>query len=336
MITKVKAASIEAIVDALCSSESLTRAEIIQRANVSSSTATKVISALLDSGAIVEHRTYNSKNNALPSRLSLSDKIHTAVIDLSSPIYSFNVISGGRSQFRYIQSYDSSMDFAENLYSLLSRAISNARITKGARLCFCVLYSDAKTNYTTNAYLPGICDKEIIDGVVYDVLKHIPYIYISKSQAVSDAVRLNTVSRAEGYGGVSYLFIGSSISAFSVLNDGNLICPDISNLIIDGGTTAAGFLARCLTRDDFEHLLMTAVNFIDTAYRAQAIIIESDTFTLDESLVKVLARHYTSARLSLPTIYPVYSGGKEANTCILSAARRTEASLIKAQILHSK
>ena len=336
MITKVKASTIEAIVDALCSSESITKAEIIQRARVSSSTVSKVISALLDSGLIVEQRACGSNGGTSASRLSLSNKIHTAVIDLSSPIYSFNIISGGRSRFRYTQPYDSSTDFAENLYSLLSRAISNARIAKGSRLCFCVLYSDNKSNCTTSAYLPGTCDKDIIDGAVYDVLKHTPYTYISKSQAISNAVRSNIIGRAEGYGGVSYLFIGSSISAFSVSNDEKLICPDIRNLIIDGNTTAERYLDRCITRNDFEHLLMATVNFIDTAFRAPTLIIESDTFNVDESNVKVLARHYASARLTLPTIYPVYSGGNEPDACVLSAARYTESAFFKAHLLRSK
>lgn len=333
MTTKIKDATIDAIVNALCSSKSLTRSEIAQRANVSPSTAAKVISLLLSSGAIVERCTYNSENNALPSRLSISDKIYTAVIDLSSPVYSFNVISGGEMKFRYTHAYDPNIDFRDNLYALLSRAIANARIIKGATLGFCILYSDARKDQPTKAYLPGICDKDIISGVVYDVLKRHPYTYIAKSQAVLDAARFNIISRAEGYGGVSYLFIGSSISAFSVLNDGKLVCPDIQNFIIGNGITVGNYIKNCVTRNDFEKLLATAVSFIDTAYGAQTLIIESDTFKIDEACVKMLARHYTAARLSLPTIYPVYSGEQETDICILSAARRTEATIVRSHIL---
>ena len=65
-------------------------------------------------------------------------------------------------------------------------------------------------------------------------------------------------------------------------------------------------------------------------------MLESDTFEIDAAVIKSLSHNLAASRLSLPIIYPLYSGGNDVGVCVLSAAKRTESNFVKSLIRSEK
>ena len=338
--TQVKPSTIDSIVDSICSAEFVSRSELAKSTNLSVSTVSKAVRVLLDTGAVVEKRAPHSKpdsKGAPESQIHLSNKICTAVLDLSSSVYSVNLICNGKSYFRYTHKYDAGLDFRDNLYELLSRAFLKIRLKDGVAMSVCALYSDtASFDRSIQAYLPGELDREIVDAILYDVCRRVTAEYISKSQAIRDAVKFNVISCADGLGGVSFLSIGSTLSAFHVFSEYATIRCKIQNLFIDNNITTGEYLKRCFTKDQFESLLLKAVNFIDSAFDASTLVLESDTFEIDATTIKYISRSFATAKLSLPIVYPLYSGGNDVGVCVLSAAKFTESNFVKSLVRFEK
>lgn len=340
IVTQIKPNAINSIIELICSSESVSRAELVKTTNLSTSTVSKAVRAMLDTGAIVEKRAPHEKADAKgapESRIHLSNKICTAVIDLSSSIYSVNLICNGKSYFRHTHKYDSSLDFRDNLYELLSRAFLKIRLKDGVAMSVCALYSDTEPlDRSTQVYLPNGLDREIVDETLYEVCRRITSEYVPKSHAIRDAVRFNVISRAGGLGGTSFLSIGSTLSAFYVSSDNATVSCKIQNLFIDNNTTAGEYVKRCFTKDQFESLLLKTVNFIDAAFGASTLVLESDTFEIDATTIKSISRGLATAKLTLPMIYPHYSGGNDVGACVLAAAKLTESKFVRSLIRFEK
>ncbi len=337
---QVKQSTIDAVIDSFCAAESITRKELADSSDSSLNTVSKVVNALLDSGAIVERRNASNSSSAkgaTPLRLSLSNRICTTVIDFSSSVYSINLIHKEKSHLRYLHKYDATLDFSDNLYDFLSRGFSRIRLKEGVAMNICVLYADtADPNRIRQSYLPSEIDKDVINSALYDVCRRIPDLYISKSQAISDAVKFGVLSRASGLGGVSFLSLGDNLSAFSVSEYGVITKCKIQDLFIKDNITADEFMRRCFTKDQFDQLFEKTINFIDSAFSAGTIIIESDSFEIDAESIKSASRAFARSKLSFPMIHTVYSGGQDVGVSVLSAARRTESEFIKSLIIVEK
>ena len=324
---------IDKVIDAICSQKSVTRAIIAQKCDTSIATVSKIVRALVDSGTVAEKTL--SHEESLGKRacyhLSVSRKICNAVVDISSPVYSFDIICGGETFFRYSLKYNSDISFEDNLYALLSRSFGQIRLKDNFCLSVCIIYSDLQRYDAAHAYLPGMHDKELIDAVVYNTCKRIPLLYIPKSQVVRGVSKFNIVSHADGFGGVSYVSLGSINTGFSI-NDDKIYACRLQDLIVTEGITFREYARSCMSRSDFELLLERSVNFMDSAFGAQTLIIESDIFKIDASYIRAIERRFAAARLTLPDIYPIYVGDDATSILILSAARQAEAKLIRSYI----
>ena len=334
--TQIRSSAIDSIVESICAAESISRSELVSTTNLSTSTVSKAVKALLDTGAVVKKRASQRKPDAKgapESHVCLSNKICTAVLDLSSSVYSVNLICNGKSYLRYTHKYDPGFDFRDNLYECISRAFMKIRLKDGVAMNVCALYADSTSvDRGVQAYLPGELDREIIDATLYDVCRRTTTECVSKGQAMRDAVSFNVISRAGGLGGVSFLSIGSTLSAFYISPDQAVINCKIQNLIIDNNVTADEYVRRCFTRDQFELLLLKSVNFIDAAFGAGTLVLESDTFEIDAATIKSISRSFAAAKLSLPIIYPLYSGGNDVGVCVLSVAKRAESNFVKSLV----
>lgn len=337
---QLRPAAMDSVIDSICSAESLSRFEITEATSLGTSSVAKAVKALLETGAVVEKHTPRrgpSVKGAPESRICLSNKICTAVIDLSSSIYSVNLICNGKSYLRYAHKYNAGLDFRENLYELLSRAFLKIRLKDGVAMSVCVLYADnVSGDKNVQAYLPNELDKELVDATLYEVCRRVTTEYISKSQAIRDAVKFNVISRAGGLGGISFLSVGNTLSAFYVSGDQKPIACKIQNLFIDNNVTAGEYANRCFTKDQFEHLLLKAINLIDTAFGASTIVIESDTFEINATTIKFISRSFAAAKLSLPIIHTLCPSGDDVGVCVLSAAKRTESNFVKSLIQFEK
>ena len=326
---------IDNVIDALCSQKTITRAILAEKCGISSATVSKGVRPLIESGTVIEKPLSHdaSLGKRACNHLSVSRRICTAVIDLSSPVFSFDIICGGETFFRYTLKYNSDISFDDNLYTLLSRSFGQIRLKDNFCLLVCVIYSDVQRyGATAHAYLPGLHDKEIIDGAVLDTCKQLPLLYIPKSQVVYGISKFNIVSHADGFGGVSYISLGSLNTGFYVNQDKVTSCK-LQDLIITDSVTLQEFIRSCMSRSDFELLFERSVNFIDSAYGAQTLIIETDLFKADISYVRALERKYASMRLTLPDIYPIHIGEDTPIILIFSAARQAEATFIKSYII---
>ena len=337
---QLRPTAMDSVIDSICSSESLSRFEIAEATKLSTSSVSKAIKALLETGAVVEKHTprrSSSVKGASESRICLNNKICTAVIDLSSSTYSVNLICNGKSYLRHTHKYNSGLDFRENLYELLSRAFLKIRLKDGVAMSVCVLYADnISGDRNVQAYLPNELDKELIDATLYEVCRRVAAGYVSKSQAIRDAVTFNVISRAGGLGGVSFLSVGNTLSAFYVSCDQKTIACKIHNLLIDSNVTAGEYVNRCFTKDQFEHLLLKAINLIDAAFGASTIVLESDTFEINATTIKFISRSLAAAKLSLPIIHTFCPSGDDVGVCVLSAAKRTESNFVKSLIRPEK
>ena len=339
---RLKQSTIESTIDALCSADSITRKHLADSIGASLNTVSKIVNALLDSGAVVERRGGEASNDTsakgmAPLRLSLSNRICTAVIDLSSSVYSVNLISKERLHVRYTHKYDATLDFRDNLYDFLSRGFSRIRLREGVAMNICVIYADiSDPSRFRQSYLPNETDKDIINGALYDICRRFPDLYIPKSQAISDAVKFGVIKQSSGFGGVSFLSLGDELSAFSVSGHDIVTPCRIHNLFIRGNITADEFIKNCFTNDQFDLLLEKAINFIDAAFGSETVIVESDSFEITAESIRSLSRSFARSRLTLPMIHTVSLFGETAGVTILSAARRTEAQFIKSLILNEK
>ena len=334
--TQIRPAAIYSVIESICAEGSINRSKLAEITGLSTSTVSKAVRVLLNTGAVTQKRTQRPEPNikgAPESRVCLSSKICTAVLDLSSSIYSLNLICNGKLHLRYTHKYDPGLDFRDNVYEFISRAFLKIRLKEGVAMSVCVLYSDtASLDRNAQVYLPSEHDRELIDSTLYDVCRRVTSEYISKSQAIRDAVRFSVINSGGGLGGVSFLSIGSTLSAFYVSSDQTAITCKIQNLLIDNNVTAGEQIKRCVTNDQFRSLLVTAVNFIDAAFGASTLVLESDTFEIDAAAIKHISRSLAPARLSLPIVYPFYSGGNNAGICVQSAAKRTESNFVKSYI----
>lgn len=334
--TSVKASTVEKIIDAICSTQPTTRAEIAERSGVGLTTVYRVTQALIDSGLVSDRvKTATDGMRKRPcGHLSVTRRLCTAVIDLSSPVYSIDLICGGERYFHSTHKYDSSVCFEDNLFSFLSRAFSKLRLKENYALQICVIHADYPAPSTASqTVLPTVFDKSIIDNAIYDVCKRIPQLYVSKSQAVASAVKYNVVGKADGFGGASYLHIGSVLFGFSVLPDGHVLSCKPAELIFDNNLTVGEIAQRCITKNDFKLLLEKTVNYINSTFGAQILIIESDSFEIDSLCIKELSRKYTTLHLPMPIVYPIHSGEEKPSVLTLAAARKSEAEFIKSHVL---
>ena len=176
----------------------------------------------------------------------------------------------------------------------------------------------------------------IINSLIFDVCKRIPSTYISKSQAVADAIKFNVINHAENLGGVSFLSIGSTLSAFHLSKSGDITQCKIQNLFIEDNLTAGKFAERCSSKDQLELLLTKSINFIDSAFNAGTLVIESDTSNIDSEMIRSIARTFAKAHLSLPILHAVCLDGNDAGISILSAAKRAESNFVKSLIVIDK
>lgn len=324
---------IDSIIDVICSQKVITRATIAEMCGVSIATVSKVARALIDSGTVIEKRLTHevTLSKRACNHLSVSRRVCTAVIDLSTSVYSFDIICGGETYFRHSLKYNSDVTFEDNLYTLLSRSFGQMRLKDNFSLSICIIYSDLQDRDNVHAYLPGMHDKEIINGAVFDICRQIPLLYIPKTRAAYGVSKFNIVSKADGFGGISYMSLGSVNSGFFVNGDRIISCR-LNDLIISDGITLRDFTRNYMSKSDFELLLERSVNFMDSAFGAQTLIIETDLFKADYSYVRSLERKFASMRLTLPDIYPIYVDDDVPSILILSAARQAEAKLIRSYI----
>ena len=85
-----------------------------------------------------------------------------------------------------------------------------------------------------------------------------------------------------------------------------------------------------------EILLTKSINFIDSAFNAGTLVIESDTSNIDSEMIRSIARTFAKAHLSLPILHAVCLDENDAGISILSAAKRAESNFVKSLIVIDK
>lgn len=332
----MKRRTLDKIIDTFLGGED-TRKDISSACNVSLTSVSRVSDAMLSTGLIKE--SFYSSNGERPiTHLSLSESIKILVLDISSYVYTAYVTDHNYSCcFRYNYTYDPSSAFDDNLLTFISRCKLKYAESSRTVYAVCVLLPDENFSQRSLspypcAYIPSERDKDLIGSYVSVIWRHSDINYIKVSDAISSAMKYSSVKNAGCFGGTSYIFLGTKLSALHISQDGNATVCHAEGLIIDEGKTLTDMMSGGLTRRDFDTVIIRAANLLDCAFTTETLIIESDMYVFDDSDLHTLAKSF--ARIGRLTPF-IVSRKSDPPLRVEGAARATVAHLIKCSLIAS-
>lgn len=314
---------IDKMIDSYLSDGSNTRSETAKRCNVSLSTSGKVANTLVSLGLFDEKLQASSRMGRRCRHLFIKNSVDTVVIDMSSPEFSLSLICGA-DIYRYGKTYkyDPSLDFEANLTVFLSRTCIGMPINKKAIINFCIIHSDAPHIASVQAYLPDISDKHRISDILKRTIGKTPLLFISRKDAFASAISYGILNTQDC--SVSYIFADSPLLSYNFSRGNSSVC-NLSNLLING-QPAQKLYDNIFSKEESELLLTHLINFADTAFVSDMIMIESNSISIDDPLLNSVRRDLALAGISVP-ILKVCT--KDPGICILGAARATVSQFIK-------
>ena len=317
--TGVRGELAESLLFSYLSQTNPSRGSVAKECKVSRVTSGKIAEVLLNSGLMMER--YFALDKCSPcNHLVFKDNVNLLLIDLSSHVYKMSIIgANGEVKVSFSYNYDSSISDADNLNIFLSRNGLKIKQKGISWLSIAVLFSDdLQREYlqtsSTQAMLPSIDSKDVIDEAIFSVFHKSPSSHLNVSQAILSALKFKALG--ENYvNGISYLYVGSHLSAFHVYGNGSVAVCSPQNLISIGNTDPSR-----LDQYQKEELLIKLINFMDCAFSPNAIIIESCDYEPSDRSASRINKAIARPHRHLPAIYTKDS---DNSLCNYGIARQT-------------
>lgn len=306
------------------------RASVADACSVSTVTAGKVASALIECG-FMDGRVFSKGEKRPSTHLLFNDRSSILIIDLSSSIYKMCVVNpGGRILLNLSHVYDPEISFDDNLNIFISR---NGLKLKQSRLDFAaisVLYAD--DGQQNSAFLPSIKISDYIEGVIYTILGKRVTANLTVSSAIGEAVGFKAIELDNTHRGISSIFIGSSISSFHVYENGSVtVCAPESFIPREEMPDVTAL--RFMSKDKADILYARLSDFMAAAFAPSVLLLGSDFLSPDHETADKIYRKFILLGRPVPVIY---TRDDSFPLEYIGAARHALRSVIKKYIFSDK
>ena len=329
----VKSETLKHIISATLSCGDITREAVSRHASVSLSTAGKVLSAL-DECRFTELKYVRDNRVGPPSKShAFSLDLSVMVLDFSSSLYTAYIVFG-KAQRVILEEYryNPSISFEDNVVVFLSNvALKNSKLDYSvSAICSVIADDPQRISYATDvdaAYIPRRSDMSTVNGYCARFFKIVPPLCLTKSEALTCAVRYNIFDLPVG-SDVSYVGISESVNAYHLPHSSHAIPCNIDRLMIDNSTILSAFTQKATTSGDMAYLITRCLNFMSCAYDTDAFLVEIDRAKFPD-IEKRVELFFKSAELSVPRIHYIDS---EPPSAILGASFELFSALIASHI----
>ena len=300
---KIKPQSLDKLLSEYLSGHAPSRASVAKALGVSSVTSGKVMDALISAGFMCGR--IFSKNAERPAtHLLFNDSSSVLVIDLSDSIYKMCVVNpSGKTLLTFSHIYDPEISFDDNLNIFISRNGLKLKQSKVKFATICVLYADdSRRSRLDFSVLPTISMSNYIDEVIYTILGKRGASHLTVSNAVSQAVKFNVVDIDPSSRGISYLFIGSSISSFHVYENGSVTLCSPENILSRDELADINNIPL-ISKEKADALFVRLADFMDAAFSPAAILLSSDILSPDRETSDRICHKFALRGRTAPIIY---------------------------------
>ena len=316
----IKPSLLDDLIDAYLSDTPQTRQSVARKCGVSASTSGKVATALVECG-FADQRLYADKGSRPALHLYLKEGLRVMVIDLSRSVYTMSIIDpDGKCHFSSDHQYDAGISYEDNLNIFLSRSGYAAKLKQISFYAVAVILTDTTPDerhslLTPSAYIPTMLDKDKTDNIIRSVFNRQRVTYLKCSDALSSALKFEVVPVSSDYFGISYIFMGSHICAFNVSKHGVIHC-DLNSFIV-GDRTLGEVAQRRIDSITLSDVLSKVTNMLHCAYGSSSIVIDSDVYDIDETVIHKIRHDCAKVGVLAPTL--IASSNATSLICLAAA-----------------
>jgi hypothetical protein len=237
----------------------------------------------------------------------------------------------GKRHFAFSYQYDAGLCYEDNLNIFLSRGGYDAKVKQKSYYAIAVVFADHAQSYfasqlNPSAYIPSAADTDKTNKIIGSIFKkHVTY--TTTSNSVRAAASFGIIPASSDYFGISYVFLGSYISAFNVSHHGT-VNADISSLIIDDRSLGA-IAQRRMDDETISTILSRVVNVMHCAHGASSVVLDSDIYDFNADIVSQICRGFASAGVLAPTII---ASSDQSSIIQASAAKTALSKFIRTMI----
>ena len=322
---------LDTLIRAYLSDNAPSRTSICEDTGISKPTASKVASALIDSGFMCE-RLFSLDGKERPRlHLFLRDSVRILLVDLSSSQFKMSILAGDASVvLESAYNYDSSITFDDNINIFLSRCGLSVKHSGVGFSAISVLYADSsRINNLRQIPLPSIKQKDTISHAILEILGKTPEKHLTISDAICEAVRFN-VNCTKVLSGVSYIFVGRTLLAFHAHTDSTKTVCAPERLLTNDETHVLQS-PQSSTKESVDEIFIRLCRFMDAAFSPSIIILESDIHEPDDRTAQRISRDFALAGHNPPLISTI-SAERGSPVHLSGIVRSTVYALVKQHI----